>query len=66
MLRHCSLDIGDAILHLHTLDVIRLLPTSIISAKGLHQGFMTLILTFPFETKLAPKFMNFILSIGIN
>lgn len=53
--------IGDVTLHHHTLDVIRIMPASIISAKGLHQAYMTLILTFPFDKKLAQKFMHFIL-----
>lgn len=66
MLKRSSPCIADVRLHHYTLDVIRILPASI-SAEGLHQGGLTLILTFSFDRKLAhKKFVDFILSIGIN
>lgn len=53
MLKPYSLCTGDVILHHHTLGVIRIMPASIISAEGRHQGFMTSLLTFPFDRNLA-------------
>lgn len=53
-----SLCIGDATLHHRILDVIRVMSASIISAKGLQQGPMTLISMFPFDRKLA-KFYGY-------
>lgn len=65
MLRLYSLCVGDTLLHPYTLGVIRITPASIISAEDLNQGFVTLILTFSSDRKLAQKFMDFILSIGV-
>ena len=61
-----SLCIGGVILHHYTLGVTRIIPASIISAEGPLQGFMTLILAFSFDKRLAQKFMDFIPSTGSN
>lgn len=47
-----SLLIGDAILHHHTLAIIRIMPEGIISDKGLQQGCIILITDFSFCGKI--------------
>lgn len=61
-----SFCIGDVLLHHYTPGITRIMPASIISAEGPLQGFMTLILAFSFDKKLAQEFMDFILSTGSN